>query len=109
VFSNIITPGVSFAAALQGSGGEQHQKQQTRQVPVAPPATPAKQNIRALQQTTDQSVQAPLVNSQPLDNMLRVVSVVQQIMTEVSCALSEEKKIEAITKTVLKIMNQNGH
>jgi hypothetical protein len=62
------------------------------QVPVAPPPTSAKQNIRApaLQQTTGQSVQAPLVNSEPLDNMLRAVTVVQQIMTEVSGAQSQE-------------------
>jgi hypothetical protein len=73
--------------------------------------TPAKQNIRApaLQQLTGQSVQAPLVNSQPLDNMLRVVTVVQHIMTEVSGAMSEEEKIVAITKIVLKLLNQNGH
>jgi hypothetical protein len=56
-----------------------------------------------------QSVRAAIVNSQPLDNMLRVVSVVQQIMTEFSGALSEEDKIVAITKIVLKLMNQNGH
>jgi hypothetical protein len=62
-----------------------------------------------LQQTTGQSVQAPLVNSQPLYNVLRVVTVVQQIMTEVSDDLSEEEKIVAIIKIVLKLMNQNGH
>jgi hypothetical protein len=107
--SNIIIPGVSFAAALRGSGDQQ--QPQTSHVPVVSPPTAAKQIIRApaQQQTTGQSVQAPLVNNQPLDNMLRVVTVVQQIMTEVSRALSEEKNIETITKTVLKIMNQNGH
>jgi hypothetical protein len=62
-FSNIITPNVSFAAALRGSG-DQQQQPQTSKVPVASPPTTAKQNIRAptLQQT-GQSVQAPLVNS----------------------------------------------
>jgi hypothetical protein len=111
ITSNIITPGVSFAAALRGSG-DQQQQPQASQVPVSPPPTPAKQNIRApaLQQTTGQSVPAPLVNSQPIDNMLRVVTVVQQIMTEVSGAMSEEEEeIVAITKIVLKLMNQNGH
>jgi hypothetical protein len=38
-----------------------------------------------------------------------VVTVVQQIMTEVSGALSEEEKIVAITKIVGKLINQNGH
>jgi hypothetical protein len=41
--------------------------------------------------------------------MLRVVTVVQKIMTEVSGAMSEEERIVAITKIVLKLMNQNGH
>jgi hypothetical protein len=108
--SNIITPGVSFATALRGSG-DQQQQTQTSQISVAPPPTTAKQNIRApvLQQTTGQSVQASLVNSEHLDNMLRVIIVVQQMMTEVSGAMSEEENIVAITKIVLKLMNQNGH
>jgi hypothetical protein len=112
VFSSYrITPGVSFAAALRGSAEQQQQQPQANRAPVtSPPATGIK-NIPApaLQQLMGQSVQAPLVNSQSLDNMLRVVTVVQQIMTEVSGALSEEDKIEAITKIVLKLMNQNGH
>jgi hypothetical protein len=41
--------------------------------------------------------------------MLKVVTVVQQIMREVSGALSQEEKIEAITKIVLNLMNQDGH
>jgi hypothetical protein len=41
--------------------------------------------------------------------MLNVVTVVQQIMTEVSGAQSQEEQIVAITKIVLKLMNQNGH
>jgi hypothetical protein len=53
--------------------------------------------------------QAPNVNSQPLENMLRVVTVVQQIMTEFSDAISEEDKIVAITKIVLNLIKQNGH
>jgi hypothetical protein len=54
--SNIITPGVSFAAALQDNR-DQQQQPQANQVPVAPPTT-AKQNIRApaLQPTKGQSV-----------------------------------------------------
>jgi hypothetical protein len=55
------------------------------------------------------SVQASHVSSQPFENMLKVVTVVQQIMTEVSGALSQEEQIMAITKIVLKLMNQNGH
>jgi hypothetical protein len=60
-------------------------------------------------QKTGQSVRAPNVNSQPLDNMLRVVTAVQQIMTKFNGAVSEEDKIVAITKIVLNLMKQDGH
>jgi hypothetical protein len=69
---------------------------------MAGPPTTEKQSVSAsapLQQS-GQSVRAPIVNSQPLDNMLRVLTIVQQIMTEFNGALSEEGKIVAITKTV---------
>jgi hypothetical protein len=41
--------------------------------------------------------------------VFRVATVVQQIMTELNDTVSEEDKIVAITKVVLKIMNNNGH
>jgi hypothetical protein len=42
--------------------------------------------------------------------MLKVaVTVVQQIMIESNGAVSEEAKIVAITKTVLNLMEENGH
>jgi hypothetical protein len=61
------------------------------------------------QQKSGQSVEARNVNSEHLGNMLRVVTVVQQIMIEFSGAVSEEAKIVAITKIVLSLMKQNGH
>jgi hypothetical protein len=65
---------------------------------ASPPAT-ARQIMRGptLQQT-GQSVQATLVKGQPIDNMLKVVTVVQQIMTDVSDAKSREEQIGDITK-----------
>jgi hypothetical protein len=107
---HLYETGIFFAAALRGSGDQQQPQPQTSQVPVTPPPTTTRQNIRAptLQQT-GQSVQAPLVNSQPIDNMLKVVTVLQQIMTEASRAKSQEEQIVAITKIVLKLMNQNGY
>jgi hypothetical protein len=50
------------------------------------------------QQETHQSVQAPNVNSLPLDNVFRAATAVQQIMTEFKAAVSEEAKTVAITK-----------
>jgi hypothetical protein len=41
--------------------------------------------------------------------MLKVITIVQQIMTEFSGAVSKEDKIVAITKIVLNLMEQNGH
>jgi hypothetical protein len=108
--SNLTTPGASFAAALRGSTA-QKQQPQTRQGPVADhPAgiklrTPASEQ----QQKAGQSVRAPTVNSQPLDNLLRVVIVVQRIMTEFNGAVSEEDKIVANTKIVLNLMKQDGN
>jgi hypothetical protein len=40
---------------------------------------------------------------------MRVVTVVQQIMTELSGAVSEEDKLSAITNIVFNLMKQNGH
>jgi hypothetical protein len=41
--------------------------------------------------------------------MLLAVTVVQQIMTEINGAVSEEEKIVAITKIVLNLTKQDGH
>jgi hypothetical protein len=78
---------------------------------MAGPKIAEKQSVLAPapQQKTGQSVRAPIVNSQPLDNMLRVVTIVQQIITEFNGALAEERKIVTITKTVLNLMKHNGH
>jgi hypothetical protein len=89
VFStNPVTPGVSFAAALRGDAS-QDQRPLTRQLPVAVPPAARKSSVTApvQGQETGQSVQSPNVSSHPSDNMLKVVTVVQQIMTEVSGAL----------------------
>jgi hypothetical protein len=40
--------------------------------------------------------------------MVRVVTAVQQIMTEFNGAVSDIDKIVAITTIVLNLMNQNG-
>jgi hypothetical protein len=41
--------------------------------------------------------------------MLRIVTAVQQFMTEFNGAMSEEEKIVAITKTVFNLTKQNDH
>jgi hypothetical protein len=54
-------------------------------------------------------VQATCVKSSSLDDMFRVASAVQQIMTELNGAVPEEEKIVVITKIVLNIMKRDGH
>jgi hypothetical protein len=56
-----------------------------------------------------QSVRTPNVNSTCLDDMVKVATVVQQIMTELNGAVSEEEKIVAITKNGLSLMKRDGH
>jgi hypothetical protein len=53
------------------------------------------------QQATGQSVEAPSVNSSPLDNTLRTVTVVQQFMTVFNSAVTDEEKTVAVTKIAL--------
>jgi hypothetical protein len=108
--SNIVNPGVSFAAALRG-GASQDQRPLARQPPVAVPPAARKSGVTApvQGQETGQSVQAPNVSSHPSDNMLKVVTVVHQIMREVSGALSQQEQIMAISKIVFNLMNQDGH
>jgi hypothetical protein len=90
---------------------QQQQWPHALQVPAASPPVAKKQSVPAPEelQQTGQSVWAAIVNSQPLDNMLRVVTVVQQKITEFSGAVSEDAKIVAITKIVLNLRKQNGH
>jgi hypothetical protein len=108
--STLTTTGVSFAAALRGRREDQQQPA-ARQVMAAPsapePSTSAPPPLPK-QQATGQSVPAPNVNSMPLDNMLRAITVVQQIMTELSGAVSKKDKILAITQIVLDLMEQNS-
>jgi hypothetical protein len=61
------------------------------------------------QQATCQSVTDSIVNSLPLDVMLRTVTIVQQFMTEFNGAVSEEEKTVAITKTVFNLIKQSNH
>jgi hypothetical protein len=41
--------------------------------------------------------------------MFKVATIVQQIMTELNGAVSEEGKTVVITKIVINLMKQNGH
>jgi hypothetical protein len=98
--SDYVVPDKSFAAALRSNSQQQ-------QPPVITTETPAPTEHQ--QQKAGQSVQASNVSSVSLDNMFKVATVVQQIMTEFSGAVSAKAKRVAITKIVLNLMNKNGH
>jgi hypothetical protein len=85
--SNHTKPGVSFAAALRNS--DDQKQPQPQRASVAGPTPVGKRSVPApaRQKDAGQSVPATNVNSPPLDNMLRAVIVVQQIMTEFNDAV----------------------
>jgi hypothetical protein len=68
--------GVSFSEALQ-SKANQAQQRHPRQDAVETPATVD----QTIVQIPGQSVQAPNINSLPLDNMIKALTVAEQIMT----------------------------
>jgi hypothetical protein len=90
--SNYTTLGLSFAAALRNNE-KQQKRPHPRQVTVPGPATMKYPRVPAplqhhQQQETDQSVRAPTVNISSMNDMFKVSTVVQQIMTELNGAVS---------------------
>jgi hypothetical protein len=61
-----------------------------------------------LTQQQDPLVQPPDVNISCLGETFRGVTVVQQVMTDITDAVSEKEKIVAITKTVINLMKHIG-
>jgi hypothetical protein len=94
---------------LRGKREDQQQPPASQVAVVSPGTVEPKVCTPSPQQPAGHSVRAQNVNSEPLDNMLRVVTVLQQIMTEFNGAVSKEDKKVAITKIVLDLMEQNGH
>jgi hypothetical protein len=97
-FSKYTTPDWSFASALHSSMQPQEQRPQQHK-------KPAVHHIQqATSQASGQSVQAKNVNSNAMDDMSVTFTMVQQIMTGLSGAVSEEEKV-AITKVVFSLLN----
>jgi hypothetical protein len=99
--SNSMKPHLYFAVALRGQADQQlHQEAAASASNRKPPKTK--------QQEPGQSVLAPSVNSEPLDNMFRTVTVVKEIMAELMADVAEEAKILAITKMLFNLMKKDG-
>jgi hypothetical protein len=101
-FSKYTPPDKSFATALTGYAQSQQQPQVLQAQRPKPDTVERKGSSYA-------AAQASCVKSSSLDDMFRVASVVQQIMTQLNGAVSEEEKIVARTKIVLNLMNGDGH
>jgi hypothetical protein len=97
---NPVKPHLFFAAALRGQADAQPQQE------VVASST-STSGIKTKEHVTCQSVQAPNVNSDPLD-MFRAFTVVEQIMVELKGAISEEAKFVALAKIVFKLMKENS-
>jgi hypothetical protein len=108
VFSSSHTSPEPFATVL--CSNTQQQQPQMSSVAQAFPAIMGEMSAPLPWGTTNnytKSVQAPNANSSSLNDMFKVLSTIfQQIMTEFNGA--ETERIMAITKTVLKVMKQNG-
>jgi hypothetical protein len=76
------------------------------QQPKAPQAEGKFVRQPAQHQRTGLSVQTP---SSTNNDTLEIANLVQQIMTQLSEAVSEKYKIIIITKIVLNLMKQNGY
>jgi hypothetical protein len=88
------------------------QQQQPQPPPVAQACLATVEEMSApsleAQPTSTASVQAPNANSSSLNDMFKeVVMAFQQIMTELNGAESEEARVVAITKILLKLMKKN--
>jgi hypothetical protein len=53
-------------------------------------------------------MQKEIVNCNAMDDMFVAFTIVQQIMTGLSSAVSEEEKLSIITKSVFSLRKRNG-
>jgi hypothetical protein len=89
-----ITSEMSFTEVLQSKAG-QTQQSHPRQAAEAGPATVDHPTVQTPPkwQEAGQSAPAQIVNSLPLDNMARAVTVVQQFMTEFRLHRNSRKQV----------------
>jgi hypothetical protein len=60
-------------------------------------------------QTSGQSMQAKNINSNAMDDTLAAVSMMQQLMTDLSGAATEQGKVIVITEVVLRLLKNNDN
>jgi hypothetical protein len=91
-------PERSFASALRSSV-ESNQPSENQKECEGP------QKKQVANKASGQSMQEEIVNSNAMDDMFVAFTMVQQIMTGLSSAASEEKKVSIITKSVFSFIH----
>jgi hypothetical protein len=64
--------------------------------------------MQAVNKISGQSMQDEIVNSNAMDDVFVAFTLVQQIMTRLSSAASEEEKVTFITESVFSVLKRNG-
>jgi hypothetical protein len=103
-FSKFTSPELPYTDALHQD--TQHHQPQALQTDGKRMRHPVQQHLPQQEiQKTGLSVQAP---SSSNNDILNVIIVVQQMITQLSEAVSEKDKITVITKMALNLMKQNN-
>jgi hypothetical protein len=99
-FSKYTTPEQSFASALRSSVESKQPSENQKES-----AGPQKKHVA--NKASGQSMQVEIVNSNAMD-MFVAFTMVQQIMTGISSAASEEENVSIIIKSVFNLLKRNG-
>jgi hypothetical protein len=99
-FSKYTTPQRYFGSALLNSV-ESKQPSENQKESAGP------QKKQVANKASSQSIKEEIVNSNAMD-MFVAFTMVQQIMTGLSSAASEEEKVSIITKAVFSLLKRNG-
>jgi hypothetical protein len=102
----MTTTTVSFAEAVKGQQQKHPQQIQTLTATVESADNAEQQSIDKEREWPAQTSRTPgNINTSSLDNMFGIATTVQQIMSGLNEAASEEEKIITITKIVMKLIN----
>jgi hypothetical protein len=67
-----------------------------------------RKSLQVANKVSGQSIQEEIVNSIAMDDIFVAFTMMQQIMTGLSSAASQEKKFSIITKSVFSLLKRNG-
>jgi hypothetical protein len=94
------------SAERKDSCQPRQKQQQQQQTQPAPGGGEKKEDSREKEERNEPSHPSRNKPTPPMDNMFKVITVVQQIMTGLNESVYEEGKIMAITKVVIELLNE---